>query len=68
MGIIDSSSSIRQFSIEQFVPQQLVSNCYSSSEMAAISDPSLIEERLWKPLLQPFLRHTVKGIIWHQGT
>ena len=64
MGIIQATP--QGFNIEQYVPRTLVYECHDKSFITNIKS-FLFEEMYWKLFVQPFLDHTVKGILWYQG-
>ena len=64
MGVIQSTP--QGFNLEQYVPRSLVLQCHDKKFVDNIKS-FLFEEMYWKLFVQPFLDHTIKGVLWYQG-
>ena len=61
MGIIQSVPP--GYIIEQFAPTYVVDSCYGEDK----PDVQSFKNIYWKDFVQPFMRHTVKGLLYYQG-
>ena len=64
MGLIQSAPP--GFLMEQFVPREALNSCYGRDYIKDLNRHPFIPI-YWKSMIEPFMKHTIKGVIWYQG-
>ena len=65
MGILQKTMD--GFNIEQYVPQSFVRQCHNQDLIEKSQTTLFKEDKYWPLLVEPYLDHTVKGVLWYQG-
>ena len=65
IGLI--SSSIGGMLIENIVPKEVIPRCYGDDFLDQMTEPFVISDLYWKDFVQPFMKNSLKGVIYGQG-
>lgn len=64
MGVIQATP--QGFNLEQYVPGSLVLKCHNETFVKNIKS-FIFKDMYWGLFVEPFMNHTVKGVLWYQG-